>query len=97
MFRKASSFNQPLNWDTGNVINMDSLFKEAKSFNQNLLNKEREKWAFVETQYLGNCKKLPTELIKLISQFAFVPWNMKNVANTKDMFAGCPSLVYQQM
>jgi len=96
MFGLAISFNQPLTFDTGNVTNMDSLFKAAISFNQNLLNKKREKWAFVKTQYLGNCKKLPTELIKLISQFAFVPWNMENVTNTKDMFADCPSLAICQ-
>jgi hypothetical protein len=95
MFLSASLFNQPLNWDTGNVTDMSGMFWEASLFDQNLLNKKREKWAFVETQYLGNCKKLPTELIKLISQFAFGSWNMKNVTNTEGMFKDCPSLVYQ--
>jgi hypothetical protein len=77
------------------VTDMSGMFWEASLFDQNLLNKKREKWAFVETQYLGNCKKLPTELIKLTSKFAFGSWNMKNVTNAKDMFKGCPSLVYQ--
>ena len=96
MFIGTSSFNQPLNWDTCNVTNMSGMFWEASLFDQNLFDKEREKWAFVETQYLGNCKKLPTELIKLFSQLAFCcSWNMKNVTNTEGMFKGCPSLVYQ--
>ena len=96
MFYQASSFNQLLNWDTRNVINMSEMFCDAKSFNQNLFNKKREKWAFVETQYLGNCKKLPTELIRLVAQFAFnSSWNMKNVTRKRSMFKKCPSLVYQ--
>ncbi|KAL1525995.1 hypothetical protein AB1Y20_020819 [Prymnesium parvum] len=36
MFSGASSFNQPLNWDTSSVTDMDYMFYEASSFNQPL-------------------------------------------------------------
>ena len=36
MFHRASSFNQPLRWDTSNVIDMSCLFSDASSFNQPL-------------------------------------------------------------
>jgi len=35
MFSNAKAFNQPLDkWDVSNVIDMDSMFKGATSFNQ---------------------------------------------------------------
>ena len=34
MFYGATSFNQPLNFDTSSVINMSCMFEEASSFNQ---------------------------------------------------------------
>ena len=40
LFRKAESFNQPLdNWDVSNVTNMSAMFAETKLFNQPL-----DKW-----------------------------------------------------
>ena len=38
MFGDATAFNQPLNnWNTSNVISMESMFKVATSFNQEQL------------------------------------------------------------
>ena len=34
MFEKAYHFNQPLDFDTSLVTNMDEMFEEAKRFNQ---------------------------------------------------------------
>ncbi|KAL1495202.1 hypothetical protein AB1Y20_017067 [Prymnesium parvum] len=36
MFARASSFNQPLNWDTSSVTNFRGMFNQASSFNQPL-------------------------------------------------------------
>ena len=36
MFRDATSFNQPLNWNTSSVTNMSYMFRDATSFNQPL-------------------------------------------------------------
>ena len=36
MFSYASAFNQPLEWDTKNLKNSDSMFLEAQMFNQDL-------------------------------------------------------------
>jgi surface protein len=94
MFYKATSFNQPLNWDTTNVRSMSCMFYQATSFNQNVFDKKRNKWAFLETQYLGKCKRLPTDLIRLISQLAFYSWNMEKVTSLQNMFTKCPSKIY---
>ncbi|KAL1495174.1 hypothetical protein AB1Y20_017039 [Prymnesium parvum] len=36
MFTYASSFNQPLNWDTSSVTSMDWMFARTNSFNEPL-------------------------------------------------------------
>jgi surface protein len=36
MFYGASSFNQPISWNTANVTNMASMFYNARNFNQSL-------------------------------------------------------------
>ena len=36
MFSDEPGFNQPLNWDTRNVIRMEAMFHNATSFNQPL-------------------------------------------------------------
>jgi len=36
MFRQATIFNQPLNWNTENVTDMSDMFNDAKNFNQSL-------------------------------------------------------------
>jgi hypothetical protein len=36
LFSGASSFNQPLNWDTSAVTDMSAMFESASSFNKNL-------------------------------------------------------------
>ena len=93
-WEERSSFNQPLNWDTTNVRSMSCMFYQATSFNQNVFDKKRNKWAFLETQYLGKCKRLPTDLIRLISQLAFYSWNMEKVTSLQNMFTKCPSKIY---
>ena len=36
-FRDAKAFDQPLEWDTSNVISIVSMFEGAKAFNQPLV------------------------------------------------------------
>jgi hypothetical protein len=36
MFKRATSFNQPLNWIVTKVLDMSSMFSDARSFNQAL-------------------------------------------------------------
>jgi len=87
-----------LNWNTENVVDMSSMFERAISFNKRLFNKSLEKWAFVETQYLGKCIKLPTDIIRLIAEFAFGgSWNVKKVTNGDDMFKGALSYKYKML
>jgi hypothetical protein len=74
----------------------DFYVSRAEAFDQCLLTQKSRKWAFVETQYLGNkFRWLPTQLIRDIAEFAFVSWDLTNVTNVVDMFTGSPSLHHQ--
>lgn len=86
MFSYAMAFNQPLPWNTENVTDMGNMFLNASSFNQRILGEKDSKWAFIGSQYLGECNKLPTDLIQHISEFAFHSWNMKKVSDVQNMF-----------
>lgn len=99
MFYNAKSFNQPLNnWDTSNVTNICCMFYDTRRFNQPLCNQKRERWAFVETHYFGEVdKRLPTELIRHISGFAFCSWGIKNVSNNTNMFSGAISYTHRKI
>jgi hypothetical protein len=42
MFRDASAFNQELNWDFSNVINLTDMFKGATSYDKGVPFSEEE-------------------------------------------------------
>ncbi len=97
MFYNANNFNQYIGgWKTSKVTKMSCMFYGAVAFDQCLLTQKSRKWAFLETQYLGNkIRWLPTQLIREIAEFAFVSWDLTNMTNVGEMFVGSPSFYHQ--
>ena len=79
LFGEAISFNEPLNWDTKNVINMSYMFYNAISFNQPLnFNTE-------------NVNKM-SHMFQLAKSFnqSLNFTSTKNVTDMRCMFLKCP-------
>ena len=85
LFRKAESFNQPLdNWDVSNVTNMSAMFAETKLFNQPL-----DKW---DVSNVNDMSEMFYDA-KLFNQ-PIGDWNVGNVIYMEDMFY--KALVFNQ-
>ena len=79
MFNDATSFNQPLQWNTENVTNMSSMFEGATSFNQPLV------W---NTENVTNMSEMFEKAINFDQP---LNWDTGNVTNMSRMFKNARS------
>jgi surface protein len=80
MFYEATSFNDPdiNNWDTSNVTNMNSAFRNAKDFNQNINNWDTSNVTNMLYMFRGT-----TSFNQPINK-----WNVSKVTEMRWMFEG---------
>jgi surface protein len=80
MFAGATSFNQDLSWDVGQVTNMSHMFFRAGSFNQDIGN-----WD------IGQVTDMSSMFEGAISFNQDLSWNVALVENMSNMFNGATS------
>ena len=82
MFRRAESFNQPLNWNVSNVTNMNKMFHLASSFNQPL------NWNVSNVTDMSDLFGEATSFNQPLTSPGGGSWNVSNVTNMNSMFSG---------
>ena len=83
MFQIALDFNQPLhNWDTSNVINMESMFSGASGFNQPL-----NDWNVSSVTKMRSMFKTTNTFNNSLGD-----WDVSNVTTFVDMFSDANGL-----
>ena len=82
MFRRAESFNQPLEmWDVSHITNMSWMFFDAYAFNQPL-----EKWNVANVTNMNNMFSSASSFNQPLGK-----WNVANVTNMNSMFSSASS------
>ncbi len=74
LFTGATSFDQPLNWDTSKVTNMEGMFDKATAFNQAIGN-----WKISNVNNMGSMFFSAINFNQDISS-----WNVSKVTNYVD-------------
>ena len=82
MFRSATAFNQPLDWNTSQVRYMGSMFEDATSFNKLLIDWDTSEVIIMERMFKGAVSfNQPLD-------WEMFDWETSHVTNMEQMFAG---------